>query len=73
MARNPKEIYGVVERNPGGDDSKACWTRIGTGFKNKDGAINLLFDFVPTNARTTIQLRDQHPEESDAPQQDASV
>lgn len=48
----PWEVHGVVQR---GD--KNYWTRIGAAFHNKDGSINLLLDYVPTDSETTIQLR----------------
>ncbi len=49
-----KEIYGVKKVS----DEKTFWTRIGVGFVNKDGSINLKFDFIPTDPNTTIQVRD---------------
>jgi hypothetical protein len=59
MNRNKKEIFGVVNRN-----DRNFWTRIGTAFENqRDGSWNLLFDYVPVNAATTIQLRDPKPSE----------
>jgi hypothetical protein len=57
MNRNKKEIYGVVNRN-----DRNYWTRIGVAFENqRDGSWNLLFDYVPVNGTTTIQLRDPKP------------
>lgn len=59
MNRNKKEIFGVVTRN-----DRNFWTRIGTAFENtRDGSWNLLFDYLPVNATTTIQLRDPRPSE----------
>ncbi len=55
-----KVIYGVVQRE--GQD-KGYWTRIGTAFENNDGSLNLLFDYLPTSADTTIQVR--NPKEQD--------
>ena len=55
-----KDIYGITQRD--GQD-KAFWTKIGVGFENSDGSWNLLFDFVPTDRSTTIQLRDPKPKE----------
>lgn len=59
MNRNKKEILGVVTRN-----DRNFWTRIGTAFENpRDGSWNLLFDYLPVSAETTIQLRDPRPTE----------
>jgi hypothetical protein len=53
-----KEIFGVVDR---GENS--FWTRIGVAFVNADSSLNLLFNFVPTDPQTTIQIRDPRPRE----------
>ena len=62
MTRNMKEIYGVVKRN-----DRSYWTRIGVAFENpRDrGSWNLLFDYIPTNGGTTIQLRDPRPSDAE--------
>ena len=52
-----KVVYTVVERSQG----KSFWTRIGVGFVNKDGSINLRLDALPTNG--TLQVRDWEPQE----------
>ena len=52
-AREYKEIFGAVERG-----GRSYWTRIGVAFMNRDGSLNLRFDFLPTDASTTIQVRD---------------
>ena len=55
------QIVGAVERTVG-EEKKSFWTRIGTGFQNKDGSWNLRFDYLPTaQVETTIQLRDIDP------------
>lgn len=56
-----KAIYGVTQRN-----GRSFWTRIGTAFVNRDGSLNLLFDFVPTDTNVTIQVRDREPKEAAA-------
>lgn len=48
------ELFGVVRRE--GSD-RDFWTPIGTGFENKDGSWNLLFDYFPSAAGTTVQMR----------------
>ncbi len=50
-----KVVYTVVERAPG----KSYWVRIGVGFVNKDGSLNLKLDAVPTNG--SLQVRDWEP------------
>ena len=62
--RNRREIWGVVQRE---GMERAIWTRIGTAFENQDGSWNLLFDFVPTDGRTTIQMRKPKPKEAERP------
>ena len=47
-------VYGIVER-PGLE--KAFWSRIGVAFKNRDGSINLKFDFFPRDPGTGMQIR----------------
>ncbi len=52
--KNMKQLVAVVKRG-----EASYWTRIGVAFENrKDGSWNLLFDFLPSDPRTTIQLRD---------------
>lgn len=51
-SRPMKTVYTVVERSPG----KSFWTKVGVGFVNNDGSINLKLDALPTNG--TLQIRD---------------
>jgi hypothetical protein len=46
-----KSVYTVVERN-----GKSFWLKLGIGFVNKDGSINLKLDATPTNG--TLQIRE---------------
>lgn len=55
--RNMKQLVAAVQRGEG-DDKKSFWTRVGVAFENRDGSCNLRFDYFPTAAGTTIQLRD---------------
>jgi hypothetical protein len=50
-----KAVFTVVERAPG----KSYWTRIGVGFVNRDGSLNLRLDALPING--TLQVRDWEP------------
>ncbi len=64
------EIYGVTEFETK-DGKKSSWTRIGTAFTNKDGSLNLRFDYLPTSlAETTIQVRE--PRERDTRSESAA-
>ena len=56
MAKQMQQLVAGVERGEG-DKKKTFWNRIGTAFENKDGSWNLLFDYFPTNAATTVQIR----------------
>jgi len=47
-----KAVYTVVERSPG----KSFWVRIGVGFVNQDGSMNLRMDALPVNG--VLQVRD---------------
>ena len=50
-----KVVYTVVERQPG----KSFWTRVGVGFVNHDGSLNLRLDAIPING--VMQVRDWEP------------
>jgi len=65
-SRDMKAVYTVVDRGQG----KSFWVRIGVGFTNRDGSLNLRLDAIPVNG--TLQVRewepyDRKPEVSDAP------
>ncbi|MBK6462805.1 MAG: hypothetical protein IPF92_17635 [Myxococcales bacterium] len=51
QARKMKTVYTVVDRG-----QKSYWVRVGVGFENQDGSLNLKLDAVPTNG--TLQVRD---------------
>ncbi|MGH7436345.1 MAG: hypothetical protein ACRENE_11790 [Polyangiaceae bacterium] len=58
-----KMVYTVVERGQG----KSIWVRVGVGFTNRDGSLNLRLDALPVSG--TLQVRDWEPYERrpDAP------
>ena len=56
-----KIVYTVVEREKG----KSFWVRIGVGFENQDGSLNLKLDAVPVNGQ--LQVRDYEPERDAKP------
>ncbi len=53
--KNVKAVYTVVERGQG----KSFWVRIGVGFTNRDGSLNLRLDAIPVNG--TLQVREWEP------------
>ena len=55
------QLVAAIERGKKGEEKKSFWTRIGTAFPNKDGSYNLLFDYLPTDPGTTVQLRKLEP------------
>lgn len=61
-SKQMKQIVAAVTRGEG-EERQTYWTRIGTAFENRDGSWNQLYDFFPTDPRTTIQLRDIEPRE----------
>ncbi len=61
-SRKMKIVYTITERQPG----KSFWTRVGAGFINRDGSINLRLDAIPVSG--TLQVRDWEPrDDRDAP------
>jgi hypothetical protein len=57
-----KEIFGVVKTQ---DGENGYWTRIGTAFPNRDGSLNLKFNYLPVSMGTTIQVRDPKPRDAE--------
>ncbi len=54
--KNLKSVYTIVDRG-----GKTFWIRIGVGFTNRDGSLNLKLDAIPVNA--TLHVRDWEPYE----------
>ena len=60
-----KTVFTVVERNQPNSEHKSVWIRIGSGWVNSDGSINLKLDALPVNGQ--LQVRQwESKEESDA-------
>jgi hypothetical protein len=59
QARNMKTVWTVTERAQTGGATKSFWTRVGVGFVNRDGSINLRLDAIPING--TLQVREWEP------------
>lgn len=51
-----KDVFTITEYGEG-EKNKKQFTRIGIGFVNKDGSINVILDALPTNGR--IHVRDR--------------
>ena len=58
-ASKVKVVYQIVERSPG----KSFWNRVGVGFTNADGSLNLKLDSLPLSG--TLQVRDWEPRDAD--------
>ncbi len=52
QSRTMKAVYTVVDRGQG----KSIWIRVGVGFTNRDGSLNLKLDALPVSG--TLQVRD---------------
>ena len=50
-----KLVYAVVQR----PHARTRWIRVGTGWANRDGSLNLLLDAIPVGGR--LQVRDLVP------------
>lgn len=53
-----KDVFTITEYGEA-NQSKKQFTKIGIGFVNRDGSINVILDALPTNGR--IHLRDRKP------------
>lgn len=60
-------VYTVVERKR---QERARWLRVGGGWENKDGSINVALDALPVNGRLNIRAADEDGAE-DAPDEGA--
>ena len=53
-SRKRKTVYTIVERG-----GRCWWRRLGVGFVNADGSIDVKLDALPQNG--ALQLRDAEP------------
>jgi hypothetical protein len=65
--RNMKAVFAVVERGQPNGVTRSYWTRIGVGFVNRDGSINLRLDAFPVSGN--LQVRDWEERRSDTTDQ----
>lgn len=56
QTKNMKSVYTIVDRG-----GKTFWVRIGVGFTNRDGSLNLRLDAIPVNG--SLHVRDWEPYE----------
>ena len=62
QGRTMKAVWTMVERtSQAGGPAKTYWTRVGIGFVNRDGSINLRLDAIPING--VLQVREWEPQE----------
>jgi hypothetical protein len=66
--RNMKTVFTVVDRGQG----KSIWVRIGVGFVNRDGSLNLNLDAMPTNGKLQVREWEPFDRRNDAPPADGS-
>jgi len=55
LSRNMKSVYTVIDRGQG----KSIWVRVGVGYTNRDGSLNLRLDAIPVNGM--LQVREWEP------------
>jgi hypothetical protein len=60
--RDMKAVYTVVDRGQG----KSFWVRVGVGFTNRDGSLNLRLDAIPVNGMLQVrEWTDPHDRRAD--------
>jgi hypothetical protein len=66
QTKQMKTVYTVVDRG-----GKSFWVRVGVGFTNRDGSLNLRLDAIPVNG--TLQVRDWEPHDRRAESPDGDA
>jgi hypothetical protein len=68
------EPLNVIRRLTPRPQSQSYWTRIGTAYRNRDGSLNLRFNYLPADlASTTIRVREPRAKaDDDAPEAGAT-
>jgi len=61
-----KTVYTVVSR-----EGKSFWIKLGVGFTNRDGSLNLKLDGYPANG--TLQVRDYEPNRDAHPRREVDA
>jgi hypothetical protein len=57
-----KAVYTIVER----EGARDRWVRIGIGFVNRDGSINVRLDAAPVNGKLHVRDHQRKERESDS-------
>jgi hypothetical protein len=55
QARTMKAVWTIVERAQQGGPTKSYWTRVGVGFVNRDGSMNLHLDAIPISGKLQVR------------------
>ena len=56
-----KDVFTISEQAEGrADGARERWTKIGVGFVNRDGSLNIVLDAAPLNGR--LHVRDRRPQ-----------
>lgn len=63
QTKNMKAVFTVVDRGQG----KSYWVRIGVGFVNRDGSLNLNLDAMPTNGKLQVREWESYDRRGDMP------
>jgi hypothetical protein len=71
QSRTLKAVFTIVERGTSNGMTKSYWTRVGTGFVNKDGSVTLKLDCIPISG--TLQVREWEPYERRADAMDGGA
>ena len=53
QSRQMKSVFTITERN-----GRSFWTRVGVGFVNNDGSLNLRLDAIPLNGNLQVREYD---------------
>jgi hypothetical protein len=51
LNKSMKTVYTVIDRGQG----KSIWVRVGTGYTNRDGSLNLRLDAIPVNGMLQVR------------------
>lgn len=52
MEETMKNVFTMIERD---GEEKARWVRIGSGFINRDGSMNIYLDALPVNGKINVR------------------
>jgi hypothetical protein len=55
QAKTMKAVWTIVERAQQGGATKSYWTRVGVGFVNRDGSMNLHLDAIPISGKLQVR------------------